>query len=487
MMCLHIITLCLLIAIARAGEIAPDPDRGLYSVWSKPEISDRLTFLKGNQIHLEWGQVQPAADRYDFSELHHRLARTAELGRKATVEMDAYRLPAFLFDMVPATRGTMTKEQDRRGTLQYWHPAYVKAYTGAIAALAREIKSSPHRDLVIGVRLNYNAIGTEFLIVKESADFVAPPGVTVAPPWTEEIAANYRRTILETFAREFTPQIRVFLRSGNPQYRGPDAEALHRIDSGNFGIFTTATEIEPRMPTMFDGATPVFAEYCRTGRTACFAEPMADAAGRHGPLQDPRWCPPAQYNYWRLLSDLNLGFSFLGIYGGDLAHAGDPEYQAAFDFARRYAGYHASPSLSPGAWVALREGGGRLRGDYTFLMRRLPGNEMRPEQKVGPDDQRFGAWARTLVKGTRGLFELDPRFAAGIAGKDVVLRAVYLDRGAGAFTIHAVGREFRQALGASGRWQTAAFKLNASELKQFAVDGDTDITFHMMEVVVPER
>lgn len=67
-----------------------------------------------------------------------------------------------------------------------------------------------------------------------------------------------------------------------------------------------------------------------------------------------------QYNYWRLLSDLNLGFSMIGVYGGDLANADKPECRAAFDFAARYAGYHASPSVSLGAWVALREGGLRL-------------------------------------------------------------------------------------------------------------------------------
>ena len=108
-------------------------------------------------------------------------------------------------------------------------------------------------------------------------------------------------------------------------------------------------------------------------------------------------------------------------------------------------------------------------------------------QAPAPDDQRFGAWARTLAKGSRAEFELDPRFTESIAGRNVVLRAIYLDRGTGAFTIRAAGRRFTQALAGSSRWRTAEFKLTASALTQVAVEGDTEITLHMIEVAVPTR
>jgi hypothetical protein len=380
----------------------------------------------------------------------------AKLDRFTTVQLNANRQPAFLYDSIPANERALTKEQDRRGTLQYWHPAYVKAYTDLIAAFAREVKSSPYRSRVIGVRLNYDAIGTEFLIVppeeRDPSHWVAPPGVSPAPRWTEEIASAYRHTVIDVFTRGFGPEIRILLRTGNPRYAGADQDALKLVGSGNFGFFTTASEIEPRMPTMFDGNTPVFSEFCRSGKTVCYAESMADATGKHGPSQDPRWCSPQQYNYWRLLSDLNLGVSMIGVYGADLAHASEPEYRAAFEFAARYAGYHASPSISPGAWIALRQGTGRLQGDYTFLMRRLPGAEMTPAQKAGPDGQRFGAWARSLPKGGKAVFALDPEFARSLGGQKATLRLTYLDQGDGALTLRAAGRTFPVALGASGRW-----------------------------------
>jgi hypothetical protein len=478
--------LALVLTRLAAGEAVPDPNRGLYAIWSKPEISDSLDFIKGDQVRLFWGDVEPVEGRYDFSSFRQQMDRVAKLNRATTVQLNANRHPAFLNGIAPKFKGTV-RRGETDGMWQYWHPGYVKAYTDLIAAFAREVKASPYRSRVIGVRLNYNAIGTEFLIVRPeeraSSNWVAPEGVTLAPEWTEEIATEYRRTIVQTFLRNFSPEVRVLLRSGNPTYPAPDAGPLRLAETGKLGIFTTASEIEPRMPTMFLGDRPLFLDYCRTGKTVCYAESMADATGKHGPSQDPRWCSPEQYNYWRLLSDLNLGFSMMGVYGADLANAAKPEYRAAFDFAVRYAGYHASPSVSPGAWIALREGQGKLKGDYSFLMRRVPGAEMKPEQKVGPDDQRFGAWARTLAGGAEAKFELDSVLARSLADKKATLRVIFFDRGTGNITIQAGGRKFERALAGSGRWQTAEFAIDRAGFTDIAISATADLTLHMIEVV----
>jgi hypothetical protein len=482
---IHFIGAALLLARIAGGEAVPDPNRGLYAIWSKPEISDALDFVKGDQVRLQWNEVEPAQGKYDFSSFRTQFERVAKLGRATTVQLNANRHPAYLAGVVPKFKGGL-RRGETDGMYQYWHPAYVKAYTDLIAAFGREAKASSYRSRIIGVRLNYNAIGTEFLIVRPeeraASNWSAPEGVTLAPEWTEEIATGYRRTIVQTFLASFAPDVRVLLRSGNPLYPAPDPEPLKLAATGKLGIFTTASEIEPRMPTMFLGDRPLFLDYCRTGKTVCYAESMADATGKHGPSQDPRWCSPEQYNYWRLLSDLNLGFSMMGVYGADLANAAKPEYHAAFDFASKYAGYHASPSIAPGAWIALREGQGKLKGDYSFLMRRVPG-EMKPEQKVGPDDQRFGAWARTLARGAEAKFELDADFARSLAGKKVTLRVIYFDRGAGTFTILAGGRKFEKALADSGRWQTAEFAVDHAGFAGIAISANADLTLHMIEVL----
>src|SRR5216684_3358815 len=160
----YALLLCLC-RIARS-EAVPDSNRGLYAIWTRPEISDRLPFLKGGQVVLQWEAVQPTVDRYDFSDLHRQLEAIAKLGRVTTVQLNANRQPQFLVNVVPSSKKTLTRAQDTRGTLQYWHPAYVKLYTDLIAAFAREVKSSPYRSNVMGVRMNYDAIGTEFLIVR---------------------------------------------------------------------------------------------------------------------------------------------------------------------------------------------------------------------------------------------------------------------------------------------------------------------------------
>ncbi len=484
----------LLACLSARAEAIPDPNRGLYAIWTKPEISDKLphlSFIKGGQVVLQWESAQPAEDRYNFSDLFRQLEISDKLGRYTTVQLNANRQPEWLFSKVPFYTMTLTKEQDMRGTLQYWHPAYVKAYTALIAAFARAVKSSPYRSRVIGVRLNYDAIGTEFLIVpphqRDPSKWTAPPGVTPGPAWTEEISQAYRKTVVDTFFHNFSPEVRLLLRTGNPQYKSADPDILRLAGTGNVGFFTTASEIEPRMPTMFEDGKSVFLEYCRTGKTVCYAESMADATGKHGPSQDPRWCSPEQYNYWRLLSDLNLGVSMIGVYGADLANADKPEYRAAFDFAVRYAGYHASPSIAPGAWIALRDGGIRLKGDYSFLMRRLPGETI-AVQKAGPDDQRFGAWARTLPKGVAAKFALDPDFARTAAGASIVVRVTFLDQGSGTLTVHASGQTLQHKMSGSGRWQTAALGIAPASLNAAAdgahitIECDADLTLHMLEV-----
>jgi hypothetical protein len=461
------------------GEVVPDPNRGLYAIWTRPEISDQLTFLKGGQMVVQWREVEPEEGRYDFSKVRSQLEALHKLGRVTTVQLNANQHPVYLFDKVPLHPEALGIEQDRKGTLQYWHPFYIKAYTDLIAAFAKEVKSSPYRSSVMGVRFNYNAIGTEWMLVKpdkrDPAQWKTPPGVTPAPAWTEEIATAYRRTIQEAYLKSFSPDFRIFLRSGLPGYNKPDEDSVRLAGTGKLGIFTTGSEIEPRTPNMLDRYTGMFLVFCRSGKTVCYAESMADATGRHGSLQDPRWCSPEQYNYWRLLSDLNLGFSMMGVYGGDLQHAAEPEYGAAFEFAARYAGYHASPSVSPGAWVALREGDLLLKGDYTFLMRRLPGAEMKPEKKIGPDKQRFGAWALTLPKGSTVKFALDPVFARSL--RKATVRVTYLDRGEGTFTI--LGHATR--LTGTAIWKSTEFSL-AQPPAEFGLTADTDVTLHMVEV-----
>jgi hypothetical protein len=463
----------------------PDPNRGLYAIWTGQDTKlVELPFIKGGQVLAQWQDVEPAEGHYDFSAIDRQFEALGRMGRGSTVQINGNQHPEFLFTRVPYLPQKLSVQvRDAQGTLQYWHPAYVKSYLAMLHAYAQHLKRAPYRAAVLGVRLNFNALGTEHTAVpaddRDPARWMLAPGVQPARTWTTEIADEYKRGVVDAFVREFTPEIRVFVR--NNFFAGEDAGAkfVPMLETGRLGLFHTSSEIEPRPHG--DGQYKVFLQYCRTGETLCYAESWADALGRHGGLTDPRWCSPAQYNYWRLLGDLNWGVSFIAIYGNDLQHWQEPEYRAAFDFAARYAGFHANPTDAPGAWVALREGH-TLKGDYSFLMSRRPG-EMPPVEKAGPDDQRFGAWARVLKKGAEARFTLDPEFARSLRGRTPSLNIVYLDRGRGSLVLRYSGKRSDWPIEDTGRWRTATLPVeNTSFTDDIVVTADTDVTLHMVEV-----
>lgn len=95
-----------------------------------------------------------------------------------------------------------------------------------------------------------------------------------------------------------------------------------------------------------------------------------------------QWCSPPQWEYWRILSDLHVGVTYVALYGTDMQVAMNgkyptasgsrvgPQYQCEFNqsftFAATYAGSpQLSPSEAPGAWIAFRSSVSPLNG-YVF-------------------------------------------------------------------------------------------------------------------------
>jgi hypothetical protein len=473
-----------ILVVAAVCAAAPDPNRGLYAIWAKDPALGELPFIRGGQVHTLWKTVAPAPGRYDFSDIDRQLAALHRAGRVATVQLNGNQHPDFLFQRVPHTAKRLSVQVgDRQGTLQYWHPDYIRAYLDLIAAYGRHLKESPYRSAVLGVRLNFNALGTEHTAIppedRGPGAWIVPAGVSPGPVWTPDTAVAYRRTVVEAFLRSFTPEIRVFVRNGMFSGAGAQAEPawVKMLEAGGLGLFHTSSEMEPRPGVQ--GQYETFVKYCRSGQTVCYAESWADSWGRHGGQTDARWCSPAQWNYWRLLIDLHCGVSFIAIYGADLVSYGNPEFRDAFEFAAGYAGYHASPAESPGAWVALREGEA-LQGDYSFLMTRL--DPMAPLRKVGPDEQRFGAWARELRQGAKARFRLHPEFARSVEGRQATVQVTYLDRGQGVLEAEWGGSKFSTPLMGSNRWKTASKMVKIAPAGEITISGDTNLVLHMVEV-----
>jgi hypothetical protein len=198
------------------------------------------------------------------------------------------------------------------------------------------------------------------------------------------------------------------------------------------------------------------------------------------------------------------------VYGDLLAKGGsDPEYRAAFDFANRYAGHQWDAAHSPGAWVGLRLGSGRMAGNFTWFMTQLnpDGTSTALDSRsggsmIGPATQRWGRYARRIAGGTTRnamSFALGPAFRTGLGGAQTTLRVTYLDSGSGRFQVRwgtGTTQVATVAKSGSGSWKTAAFTVPGSAYAARLAGGadisisetGTDATaFAMVEVAVPGR
>lgn len=501
------------------ADAAPVENRGLYALWYNNDLSVmEVPFITGGQIVCQWKDVEPEKGQYDFSVIEQQLSGLNRLGRKTTLQINGNQKPDWLFNEVPYTSERLsTQVKDPKGTLMYWHPVHQNAYTEMLKQFAVFIRRCPDRDALIGMRLNFNPIGTEHLQVPDkytSPDvWTVPDGVDPGEPFTDKINLEYQDAVVTTYVDYISPLIKVFVRNGVKS----EIEQRYRemFESGNLGWFHTSSEAEPRS-TGTEFRYMRFYNDCRSGKTVGFAEPWASAWGDHGGKEDHRPFSPPQWNYWRLLIDLHCGISYIGIYKNDLNVAVlgqytlnnrydekkdqlgyQQEFQEAFEFAAKYVGYHVAPEESPGAWVAFREtheimadnGQGKSQrqlhhftGDYSFLMERQPDKTF-GVHNVGPETQRYGAWARRLPAGEQLTVTANPDFIDSL--NDATANITYLDEAGSA------GREFEVTLGSgnqkvrlkgTGQWKTAQFAAKGRRLQTLTITARDDLYLHMVEI-----
>lgn len=504
----------------------PPASRGLYAIWYREDYELlNVPYIVGGQIVVQWGDLEPESGRYDFSFIAQELRKLRTLGKKTTIQINGNLKPAWLFTKVPFYPEKLSVQvRDKEGTLMYWHPIHRDAYTNMLKAFAKFLAQSPDRETLIGIRLNFNGLGTEHLTVpKEAQDlakWIVPPGAQPGPPWSPEQAAAYEKAVVDTFVTDLSPHARIFVR--NNVHAEIEAQYRSRFESGQLGWFHTSSEAEPRSGGL-ERQYKRFFDDCRSGKTVGYAEPWASAWGDHGKT-DNRSCSPPQWNYWRVLLDLHCGVSFLALYANDLAvavtgsyHVNQNrydektdrrgyqcEFEEAFRFAAKYVGLHASPEASPGAWVAFRENRVALAtnvpsaearqlshftGDYNFLMERLP-DKTEGVHNIGPENQRQGAWARVLSPAGKLELKLDARFAASFQGGKV--RVTYLDQAGDArspFQLIADQKQRTVIPKGTDHWQTAELVLPDGPLSAEPsgahikiVAGSTPVYLHMVEV-----
>lgn len=498
--------------------------RGFYLLWSQGKADEEeilsLPFVRGGQVVLQWADVEPAPGRYEFSKLDAGLARFAARRQRATVQINGNLKPTWLFAEVPSVAEKLSVQvRDAKGTLMFWHPRYQEAHLGMLAALARHLRASPHRAALLGLRLNFNAIGTEHLHVPPQLVAVerwqAPAGVDAssAGPFDRAAHEAYVGRVVTAYDQSFADWTTVFVRNNLPEELRQ--RLADRFARGRLAWFHTSSEAEPRSSAT-ERQYATFQEYCRSGITVGYAEPWASAWGEHGGGPDPRWCSPAQWNYWTLLLNLHCGVSFIGEYHTNLRFAvsgqhgrdspvppdsaGPREFMAAYLWGADYVGRHNRPTESPGAWVAFRENVvvkaanprvpdaarklARFTGDYTWLAERLEGDGSTGTGPVGPAEQRFGAFARRYSPGSTARLRLDPEFRRTLEG-DVQVRVIAMGRGVARVRVGQRQWEFRPN---ETEWTEESFRMSARAVPdvgeptvEVRAEGG-EVFLHMIEV-----
>jgi hypothetical protein len=274
------------------------------------------------------------------------------------------------------------------------------------------------------------------------------------------------------------------------------------LENGTFGIFETGSSFTP-FATKTENEQEWIYRYCKNGKTVGYAESIGDSWGVRGVKDELRFTPP-QVFYWRMLCDLHKGVSYIACYGNDLnvavtgiytarSRTGDgknvqisyddsksgfnyrQEFCESLALADKYAGYHARPEQAPGAWVAFRESNLMadarnsretikapcFTGDYTYLMERLPDQSV-GVTNIGPENIRYGAYARRLPPNAAMHLKADERFLKSLANGACRLRVIYFDDApGGSFSVTACGQTWQTPLRGDKTWQTAEFAVTA--------------------------
>lgn len=497
--------------------------RGFYLLWGegRPGAEEilKLPFIRGGQIVLQWGDIESGPDRYDFAAVDAALARLGARGLWTTIQINGNVKPSWLFKAVPYVPRQFDEQvRNREGTLMFWHPRFRGAHLAMLAAFARHLRSSPHQSRLLGLRLNFNPVGTEHFNFppeyRTPDQWTVPEGVdrSTLVPFTPELQAIYEHEVVSTYERLFADWTTVFVRNNvNEALKQKYADQFKR---GRLAWFHTSSELEPRAAGI-ERQYGAFHDDCRSGATVGYAEPWASAWGEHGGILDSRWCSPPQWNYWTLLFNLHCGVSFIGEYYTNLHYAtagkhgresvdpnsaGPREFMAAYTWGAEYVGRHNRPAESPGAWVAFRENRAakavnpkvpaarrtlnRFTGDYTWLAERIGNDGSEGVGPVGPDEQRYGAFARRYPTGAGTRIRLDAQFVNSLDGETVV-RVIALNDAPARVQIGSEGFDLR----ASGaRWRINEWRVPAARLQEgssFHVEvrvGNGPLTLHMIEV-----
>ncbi|MCX7015632.1 MAG: hypothetical protein NTW86_24280 [Candidatus Sumerlaeota bacterium] len=430
---------------------------GIGLVWGNKDEDTILNYpyVRFGQGCLLWKDIEPRENEYDWSQMDATLKRFHDLGKKVPIQVNM-PCPEWIFNHV-ASLGT-----SRGGHApQYWDPAYFEILSSLIKSYADHLGTSPYKDAVLFVRMQFNALNTEILSLNSNylkgtasadrAKWTLPPnGHVYAPDLTPAIEVEMIQKITELYLDRFFPYgIPVALRMDGENDlarpgRGVDGQAIYDRWTSNPLAWSMTTHYG--ISLIASAESDRFKRRCRERNTTGFAEQFARISpgnAQHDADDVARkmrqaWLPdektgkialheltPEQSFYWTMLMLLDWGLSYVSVYGVDHVWAHDnPTLVRAMEFVDKYAGSARDPAHSPGAWTALGLFHGRPRGEGVssfntnwgyFITQENPEDSSQPLCLVGDGAAVQDVWARSIH--APASFALEPAFAASLEGK----------------------------------------------------------------------
>jgi hypothetical protein len=478
---------------ARAATMvtAADPPAGIYQVWGNVSDVANLPYVAGGQVMVQWKDVETARGRFDWSSLGSQLAAYKAIGKPATVQVNADTKPSWLWNYIAYCGKTSGQDIP-----QYWDPLYLTIQSEMISSLAAYLKGSGYGSTIALVRGNANAIGTELTLVPSGYSCrKATNGHIYGTAWSKTLMFAYYQSVMGLYRTNLAPSIHYALRA---QTFTTSTAPLSWLGTNDAWLMGTGSNINPN-PTrdIFDALS---VNWARPDKTEAYWEPF----------QSTNVSNLVSWNYWRLLLELHKGVSYIAVYGQDIRNGSTPEWRAAFDFADRYAGLSASPAATPGAWIALKLGSGRLAGNFDYFMTQVdpegtstPMDSSNGTKMIGPTTSRFGRYARRIDAGTTKdmmEFQLDPAFKATLGSSTCTVAVTYLDSGTAQFRIQwgtAASAGATVTKTATGKWMQynasvpcSTFTgglVNSSDVTLATVGSNNGSIFHMVQVTVQGR
>ena len=495
-----------------------DPKSGIYlTAVLERSYYELMPFIKGSASRRYWREVNPAEGVFDFSGVEDDLRRAHERDQMMTVQIVGQQKPLWMLDKVPYLENIQVVPQvGEAHTMMYWYPAHAEYYRQLIEAFGEYLKNTPYKDNVLGVRFYLNAVGGEHTEIPEAytalSNWTVPDGVDIArfglpQPYYTGIWQESFKKIVDWHIEYIYPDVQIFMRTG-PQSEMIDEQYPDYFAEGKLSLYTNGGDPTGSNANVFD----MFKKFTKTGMTTSFSEPNGDFWGWHT-RRELAFCSAQQWFYWRLLNELHLGTSYIGLspndcnmlFDGTLSQAmqrgqypdfvGQAEALAALSFAKRYVGHHANPDGSPGGFVAFREARyypytGRYFStpvtECDFLAESYDVSRTKAVMLAGDSQSRYGTWARKINSGESVTVNFNRDLTASMVGNTIYVNVYYLDDG-DPFTVKVGGGIVTITPSGSGVWKIAEIPVSGLNRASDGADvtvtaGTNGPTLHMVEI-----